>query len=210
MISRLRGTLTYVSEGKIEIDTGMMAFEVSVTGSVLNHLPNTGAPIEIFTYLNVKEDEMSLFGFATRDELHLFKLLITVSGIGPKGALSILSVLNTADLRFAILAGDPKAIAKAPGIGKKTAEKLIIELKDKVALSDGFSALQDLGGLSADGQTATIRPIDTQNSAVADAIDALTALGYSPTDAYKALQNIDQEGKDTEALLKEALKIIGR
>ena len=201
MISHLRGELTYIAENRVEIDTGAVAFEVQVPMSVIDRLPGIGSPVELYTYLNVKEDEMSLFGFANRDSLDMFKMLITVSGIGPKGALGILSSMSPSDIRFAVLSQDVKAISKAPGIGAKTAQRLIIELKDKVSLSDGFDHLNDSDSPAA--QTA-----DTEEKS--EAVIALTVLGYSNTDAYRAVQSVDAAGKTTEEILKEALKRIGR
>ena len=202
MISHLRGELTYISENRIEIDTGAIGFEVMVPMSVIDRLPGIGSTIELFTYMNVKEDEMSLFGFLNRDSLDMFRLLITVSGIGPKGALGILSSMSPSDIRFAVLSQDVKAISKAPGIGSKTAQRLIIELKDKVSLSDGLDHMNDdvtsSGNVSAD------------TSEKSEAIIALTVLGYSNSDALRAVSGIDTAGKTTEEILKEALKKIGR
>ena len=201
MISHLRGELTYVRENKVEIDTGALGFEVQVPMTVIDRLPGIGSPIELFTYMNVKEDEMSLFGFPDRDSLDMFKLLITVSGIGPKGALGILSSMTPSDIRFAVLSQDVKAISKAPGIGSKTAQRLIIELKDKVSLSDGLEHMND-----------DVRPVGnaSDSSEKSEAIIALTVLGYSNTDAVRAVSGIDTAGKTTEEILKEALKRIGR
>ncbi|MBQ6036729.1 MAG: Holliday junction branch migration protein RuvA [Lachnospiraceae bacterium] len=201
MISHLRGELTYVRENKVEIDTGALGFEVQVPMTVIDRLPGIGSPIELFTYMNVKEDEMSLFGFPDRDSLDMFKLLITVSGIGPKGALGILSSMTPSDIRFAVLSQDVKAISKAPGIGSKTAQRLIIELKDKVSLSDGLEHMND-----------DVRPVGnaSDSSEKSEAIIALTVLGYSNTDAFRAVSGIDTAGKTTEEILKEALKRIGR
>ncbi len=201
MISHLRGELTYVRENKVEIDTGALGFEVQVPMTVIDRLPGIGSPIELFTYMNVKEDEMSLFGFPDRDSLDMFKLLITVSGIGPKGALGILSSMTPSDIRFAVLSQDVKAISKAPGIGSKTAQRLIIERKDTVSLSDGLEHMND-----------DVRPVGnaSDSSEKSEAIIALTVLGYSNTDAFRAVSGIDTAGKTTEEILKEALKRIGR
>lgn len=198
MISFIRGTVSSVSENKVEIDTGSFGFEVNVPMSVIGNLPPVGEDTELYTHLNVKEDEMSLYGFSTRDELQMFRLLINVSGIGPKGAISMLSALTPTDIRFAVMAKDAKALSKAPGIGAKTAERIIIELKDRVSLEDSldsFSGPSHKSGASL-GDT----------SAKNEAITALTALGYSGSEALKAVNGIDTEGKTTEDILKEALK----
>ena len=151
--------------------------------------------------VDVKEDAFQLYGFISKDELSLFKKLITVSGIGPKGAASILSAFSAEDLRYAIYAGDIKTISKAPGIGKKTAERLVLELKDKVELD--YQADTLLGQL-ADETVGSTEPNNRK-----DAIDALTALGYSSMDAAKAVKQADpNEDMDAEDILKAALKYL--
>ena len=132
MIHFIKGILDTVSENQIVVENQGIGFEIMVPLSVVSALPQTGNDVKIYTYMYVREDCQQLFGFLTKDELAMFKLLITVSGIGPKGALGILSVMDADALRFAILADDAVSIAKAPGIGKKTAGKLILELKDKM------------------------------------------------------------------------------
>ena len=204
MISFVRGTLSAVTENSVEMDTGSFGFEIFVPTSVLDRLPPVGEDTELYTHLNVKEDEMSLYGFQTKDEREMFRLLITVSGIGPKGALGILSVMSPTDLRFAILSGDAKTISKSPGIGPKTAQRMIIELKDKVDLEssvDGFRA--ENAGNDASKFT------EEEAGAKSDAILVLTALGYSNSDALRAVQYINPSGKSAEEIVKEALKKLG-
>ena len=132
MISYIRGTLAFFEEDKVVVDVGGVGYGIYMSGQDMSRLGPAGTEVRIHTYLNVKEDAMQLYGFLTRDALQVFRLLISVSGIGPKGGLGILSALTPDDLRFAVMAGDVKAISAAPGIGKKTAEKLILELKDKL------------------------------------------------------------------------------
>ena len=142
---------------------------------------------------------MQLFGFLTRDDLKVFKLLITVSGIGPKGALNILSQLSPDDLRFAVMANDAKTIASAPGIGKKTAEKLIIELKDKFDI-------QDVLNKASTGESVPTAS-DSHSEIQSEAIQALVALGYGSTESMKAVKKVSMaEGMTVEELLKAALK----
>ena len=136
MISYVRGEVTAVEKDKVIVDVGGVGYGVFMPEASMGMLPQMGEEIKLHTYLNVREDAMQLFGFLTRDDLEIFRLLIGVSGIGPKGGLSILSKLTADDLRFAVLSGDAKAISSAPGIGKKTAEKVIIELKDKLDLEE--------------------------------------------------------------------------
>lgn len=197
MISYIKGELVEVTENAIVLDHGGMGFSVMMPASILAKLPQIGSELKVHTYLYVKEDILDLYGFLTKDDLKIFKLLITVNGIGPKGALAILSAMTPDDLRFAVLAGDAKTISKAPGIGNKTAQKLIIELKDKLKIEDMLD--------SSDGGYETSS--DMGDTAAAEAVMALTALGYSAADATRAVKLVDNAGNmDSEALLKAALK----
>ena len=201
MIAFIRGILNARTENSVIIDVNGLGFEVFIPLSVQEQLPSIGDELTLYTYMNVKEDEMSLYGFLDRDDLSMFKLLISVSGIGPKGAQSILSGLSADDLRFAILSQDVKAISKAPGVGPRTAQRVILELKDKVNLEDGFSRLSESTSVGRGSKVPSERN---------DAIMALTVLGYSNTDAMRAVTSIDTEGKSTEDILHEALKKLGR
>ncbi len=200
MISFVRGTLSRIEENTVEIDTGSIGYEIMMPLSAIEKLPGMHEEVQIFTHFNVREDEMSLFGFLSREDLALFKQIITISGIGPKGALGILSVLSAADLRFAILAGDAKSISKAPGIGAKTAQRLIMELKDKVSLEDGLNDL--VPDVDIDTEPGDM-------SARSEAVMALTALGYSSQEALKALKQVDTKDRSTEDILRDALKYMG-
>lgn len=197
MVSYIKGELVEVTENAIVLDHGGMGFSIMMPASILAKLPQIGSELKVHTYLYVKEDILDLYGFLTKDDLKIFKLLITVNGIGPKGALAILSAMTPDDLRFAVLAGDAKTISKAPGIGNKTAQKLIIELKDKLKIEDVLD--------SSDGGYETSS--DMGDTAAAEAVMALTALGYSAADATRAVKLVDNAGNmDSEALLKAALK----
>ena len=136
MYSYIKGTLEEISEDQIVVENHGIGYNIRISARMLDVLPTRGEEIKIYTYLYVKEDAFSLFGFPSRDELEMFKLLINVSGIGPKGGLAVLSVLSANDLRYAIVAEDVKTISKAPGVGSKTAKRLIIELKDKIDLEE--------------------------------------------------------------------------
>lgn len=204
MISYIKGELTDYDENGIVVENNRIGYEVRVPGSVLSQLPPIGEQIKVYTYLYVREDAMLLYGFLSKDDLEVFKLLITVNGIGPKGALGILSVISPDDLRFAILSDDAKAISKAPGIGAKTASKLILELKDKLKLEDAFE-------LRMKHAEEAMRIGDKDEIAVIqnDAVAALVALGYSNTEALKAVRQVEITSKtDVETVLKSALKHI--
>ena len=196
MISYVKGRLTEIDENTIIIETAGIGYNIQVPGSVLSQLPSMGSEVKIYTYLYIREDAMNLYGFMSRDDLKVFKLLIGVSGIGPKGALAVLSVMTPDDLRFAILAGDAKAISKAPGVGAKTAQRLIIELKDKLSLEDAFRIKSD--------HTATVNvPVDIKVKD--EAVMALVALGYSQSEAFRAVNMVETADADVEQVIKQAL-----
>ena len=180
MIGYVKGILEEADDQCIIVDNHGIGYRIFVPGSVFSGAIPIGQEVKIYTYLNVKEDAMQLYGFATRDDLRVFKLLLGVNGIGPKAGLGILSALSADDLRFAVLADDAAAIAKAPGIGKKTAQKLILELKDKLDLEDAFE--QKLANQSAAGIPET-----EGDNQLQEAVQALVALGYPNTDALRAV-----------------------
>ena len=205
MIAYVNGILESVEEGICVVDVNGIGYNVFISGSTMDRMPGVGEAVKLYTYTNVKEDSFTLFGFLSKDELNLFKMLITVNGIGPKGGLSILSVMTPDDLRFAIMAGDSKSLSKAPGIGKKTAERITLELRDKLKVSED-ELLGGGGGSVASG----ISDSDGVNPARDEAVAALVALGYNSTDSMKAVRKVlagnPEAGEDTEKLLKLALK----
>lgn len=202
MISYVRGELASIEEDKAIIDVGGVGYGVYMPQQSLSLLPATGSEVKLYTYLNVKEDAMQLFGFLTRDDLEIFRLVIGVSGIGPKGGLNILSCMNPDELRFAIMSGDAKAISAAPGIGKKTAEKLIVELKDKVDIED---MLEHAAHGKEDG--ASVMP-SADSDMQAEAVQALVALGYGSAESLRAVKKVSSECETVEDILKEALKYL--
>lgn len=200
MYSYIKGILTDMEEDLVVVEAGGIGYNIYTTGQTFGYLPSVGEEVKLYTYLNVREDAMVLYGFLTKDDLRVFKLLIGVSGIGPKGALAILSVMTTDDLRFAVLGEDAKAIAKAPGIGAKTAQRLILELKDKFSLEDAFE--QKLENTASENEKA-----DGVKSAKNEAVQALVALGYSSSEALKAIGDVEiTADTDVEDILKAALK----
>lgn len=200
MISYIRGELAAIETEKVIVDVGGVGYGIYMPAQSLGLLPPPGNEVKIHTYLNVREDAMQLFGFLTRDDLEVFRLVIGVSGIGPKGGLSILSQLSPDSLRFAVMSGDVKAISAAPGIGKKTAEKLIIELKDKLSIEDVLNnAIQESDTAFVPGNS---------NGIQAEAVQALVALGYGNAESLRAVKQVTLENPTVEDLLKEALKKI--
>jgi Holliday junction DNA helicase RuvA len=200
VIAFVRGIIENLSEENVVIDVNGIGYNVKISAGTAALLPGPGEEVKLYTYTSVREDAFNLFGFLTRDELEIFKKLITVNGIGPKGGLSILSVMTADDIRFAVISGDAKMIAKAPGIGKKTAERVILDLKDKISLED---TLLHKDMASAPAALGT----ESENAARNEAIEALTALGYSASDALRAVKAVQlEDGMDVEDILKQALK----
>ena len=200
MISYIKGDLTELSQDGIVVETGGIGYAIRVPASVLPQLPALGSPVKMYTHLQVREDGVGLFGFLTRDDLEVFRLLLSVSGIGPKGALNILSVLTPDELRFAVLSEDVKALSRAPGLGKKTSQKVILELKDKFDLEEALEKQQE--HLSAAGTAG-----DAAGDAAGEAVQALAALGYSQSEALRAVREIPgAEQMTVEELLKQALR----
>lgn len=203
MYAYIRGTLEEITEDNVVVEAGGIGYNVKVSTTTAELLPGIGSEVKIYTYTLVREDAFSLYGFLTRDDLEIFKKLITVNGIGPKGGLAILSVMSADALRFAIMAGDAKSIAKAPGVGNKTAERVILDLRDKISLED---TLQGLDG-SQEPAGGVVAGSGTDNVMKKEAIEALVALGYSASDATSAVKKVEiTEDTTVEGILKAALK----
>ena len=202
MYAYIKGELAEKNIDSIVVEAAGVGYLIYIPTQYFDMLPDEGEDVKIYTYLCVREDAMILYGFLSKDDLEIFKLLITVSGIGPKGGLAILSTLPADDLRFAILSGDSKAISKAPGIGAKTAQRVILDLKDKLSLEDAFEKK-----LAAPTVGAEVAAAVAGNSVVQDAVEALVALGYGSTESLKAVRSVNpDEHMDVETVLKAALK----
>jgi len=200
VIAFVKGRVEDLTEENVVIEVGGIGYNVKISTGTAAMISGIGEEIKLYTYTSVREDAFQLFGFLSKDELEIFKKLITVNGIGPKGGLSILSVMSADDIRFAVVSGDAKMLAKAPGIGKKTAERLILDLKDKISLEDTLIH-KEMAGVT--GTSA----ISAENPARNEAVEALTALGYSATDALRAVKAVQiSEDTDVETILKQALK----
>lgn len=205
MYAYLKGTLEEITEDAIVVEVGNIGYNIRVSTTTADLLPGIGSEVKIYTYTMVREDAFTLYGFLSRDDLEIFKKLITVNGIGPKGGLAILSVMNADALRFAIMAGDAKSIAKAPGVGNKTAERVILDLRDKISLED---TLRGLGEPTVTTEGAAVGA-GTDNVMKREAIEALVALGYSASDATNAVKKVEVDETSTvEGILKSALKFM--
>lgn len=190
MIITLEGKLAHKSSAYIIVDVGGVGYKVALSSQAIASMPEPGTIVKVWTYLYARENETTeLYGFLTAVELEFFELLITVSGVGPKGAQAILSVAAVENIKRAIASGDETILTRVSGIGKKIAEKIIFELKDK------FSGLEFREGKA---------PGD-----IADAIEALEQLGYSQKEARETLQQVSKKAKTAEEQVKEALKILG-
>ena len=200
MIAYLKGTLEEIGNDYIVVDVNNIGYLVKVSLRVIEGLPGVGNQIKIHTYTYVREDVLALYGFLSKDDLQMFLLLLGVNGVGPKGALGILSMFSAQELRLAIVSQDSKTISKAPGIGAKTAQRMLIDLKDKVSVEETFEKMGE--------QSVNVISTQATNSgARGDAIEALTALGYSASESMKAVNAVEiTEDMTSDAILKLALK----
>lgn len=197
MLAHLDGILSEMTVDSIVIDCGGVGYLLTVSAETLSSAPDIGERMKVYTYMSVREDAVDLFGFATREEKRMFERLRSVSGIGPKSALQILSALGTQGTSIALAAGDAAAIARAPGVGKKTAQRLILELRDKVTEDELVSAVVPAGGSKR------------RKGAESEAIEALMALGCGASEAAEAVSRVSGQSDDPGELTRLALKGMG-
>ena len=200
MISYIKGTVSFTEADSIVIDNHSIGYRVRTTIPTVEKV-RSGDTVMLYTFLYVREDAMALYGFLSREELRIFQILLGISGIGPKAALSVLSTLSAEDLYYAVLSDDAKSIARSPGIGPKGAKRVIMELKDKLTP-------ENLGIGQTEGVVSPL-PVGDAAYSVSDTIEALIALGYSNGDAYRAVHKVPgAEQMDSEELLKKSLTMI--
>lgn len=190
----IKGTLEGAGKDFAVIDNNGIGYRIYVNPATMSRINNLKDKVMLYTYFHVREDIAALYGFVTKEELDMFELLISVSGIGPKAGLAILSTLTPSKIGLAIMGGDTKILSSAPGIGVKTAHRIILELKDKIDNNEVLELAYD-------------KEKDTGGS-IQEAINALISLGYSASEASSAIRRMDTSGKDTEEIIKEALKIL--
>ena len=195
MFYYLNGVVAEMEANLAVIDCGGVGYACATTNYTLSQLKK-GERAKLYTYMNVREDAVELFGFATQSELHSFKLLLGVSGVGPKAALSILSANTPANLAMAVVMGDEKALTAALGIGKKIAQRIILELKDKLAKEQS----------SFSGDSGAILPVVVPDDKTREAGAALAMLGYSASEVAAALKGIDMDALPLEEIIRQALK----
>ena len=195
MISHLRGVLDQIGRNRVVIDVGNIGYEVKVPASVLDRLPPAGEQVKLFTIQVVREDDISLYGFLNNEERSLFSLFLSVSGVGPKTAMAIISGYPIDRLVGAVAQGDTELLSSISGVGKKTAERIVVELKEKIAKAYALKPAEMVGGIKGD------------QAVISDSIAALIALGYSPREARETITKLKLENAGSvEAVLKEALK----
>ncbi|MBQ6830409.1 MAG: Holliday junction branch migration protein RuvA [Clostridia bacterium] len=200
MLYSVRGTLVHREPQLAVVECGGVGYQCSVTMNTARRLPDVGGEVMLYTILNVREDAVDLFGFADRAELNCFKMLTAVNGVGPKAGLSILSELTPDRVALAAATGDHKAFTRAQGVGPKLAQRIVLELKDKVGLPNDGGV--DLSAPSASGIVSASR-------AAEEAVSALTMLGFSASEASAAVSKLDG-ALPVEELIRQALKTLGR
>ena len=203
MYHYLNGILALAEISTAVIDCGGVGYKLTISENTYRQLPPVGTQTKLFTYLQVREDALDLFGFSTQEELNFFKLLITVSGVGAKVAMSVLSLLTLDKLILAIYSEDINTLAKANGLGKKTASRIILELKDKIA-KDMKTSGQEIAASDINNMNKT------NGDVIADAQKALMVLGYSKPEAISALSAVDTAGLTLEETITAALKKLMR
>ena len=200
MFSYIKGKIEDIDIDYIVVDNSGIGFKIMTSANVISKV-SLHEDRTVYTYMNVREDDISLYGFLSKDEIYVFKLLIGVSGIGPKAGLAIMSALTVDEIRMAIIAGDHKAIAKANGVGPKIAQRVVVELKDKFKLEDVFGTDEESSGDLSD---------NTGDDIISDAVLALNALGYSESEALRVVKKtaVGNTYSTVEELIKASLKNI--
>jgi|YelNatPaOPRAMG01_1025707.scaffolds.fasta_scaffold15452_5 Holliday junction DNA helicase RuvA len=189
MIAKIKGKIVYLRDHYVVVDVNGVGYKIFVTDFAMGKIAGK-EEIELYTHTYVREDILSLYGFLTLEELEMFELLISISGIGPKAAIGILTIAEPKTIRAAVLSGDSSILTRVSGVGKKTAERVILELKNRIAELPG----EDQGTARADSE----------------AIEALVSLGYSATQAREALKSVPEKVKDVSERVREALKFLGK
>ena len=200
MITFLTGEVVSVTDNTLILDVNHIGFRVFISSRDAQRMPRRGEEVTVYTYMSVREDAMNLYGFLSEDDLDIYRRLIQVSGIGPKGGLGILSAMTASELRMAILTDDAKAIAAAPGIGPKTAKKLILEMKDRIDLNETLSRQL---GIGQEEDTGT----EELEKNKAEAVSIMTALGYSAAEALRAVKRVKvTDDMSADDILRSALR----
>jgi len=197
MFAYIKGTLEYKCSDYLIVEANGIGYKIFTSISTIETAGRVGEQVKIYTYLHVREDIINLYGFLTQEELGMFELLISVSGIGPKAAISVLSSISPSKFGLAVITDDIKTLTKAPGIGNKTAQRIILELKDKIkneqlSLPDGITGGENVP--------------EKSNSIISEAVSALMVLGYSGAEASRAVSAVYSDNMDLETIVKQSLK----
>lgn len=199
MFYYIRGELVLTEQNLAVVDAGGIGYRLTISGTTYSALPHSddrSKNVTLYTYMSVREDGVELFGFSSLEELNIFKLLISVSGIGPKAAMSLLSFLSPEKLALAVCSEDKKLLSKAPGIGPKTAARIVLELKDKLHANAAEDSSVD----------SPLTPVNVGHGNVSEALDALMVLGFNRATALEALSGIDTQNNELEDIIRNALK----
>ncbi len=203
MLSYIKGILKIKTNGYIVVETAGIGYKIFMPQSTITKVGNLDNEIQVYTYMRVKEDEISLYGFLNNEELRMFELLISVSGIGAKGALNILSNITPSQFALAVITNNVAILKKIPGIGPKTAQRAILELKDKLKKEQEIS-------ISEEEEINTMQKVIKEDEIVSEAINALQVLGYTKREIIEALQNIDLTTLTVEDIIKKALSNLAK
>lgn len=206
MLAYIKGILEMKMTGYIVIDVGGLGYKIYMSDSGIDKLGNIGQIVKVHTYYKVREDDISIFGFNTLEELRMFELLISVSGVGAKTALSMLAVCEPADFAISIISEDVKTLTQIPGIGPKSAKRIILELKDKIKKEQQIQELT----LASNGIKTKVEVMMENNQKLEEAFAALQVLGYNKKEIEKSFEKLDKEGLTTEDLIKKGLSILGK
>ena len=200
MLAYIKGTLESKQTDYIVIDVGGLGYKIYMSTIAIDKLPKTGETIKVHTYYKVREDDISIYGFNTQEELRMFELLVSVSGIGAKTAISMLSMSDPLEFAIAIISDDVKYLTQMPGVGTKSAQRIILELKDKIKKEKAITELKD----------ATIKQVVKDDGKTQEAIDALQVLGYNKKDIENVFKNIDKKELTLEELIKKGLSELSK
>jgi len=199
MIAYIKGKLETKSSTYVVVDVNGIGYKIFMSGTAISEMAETGEEVKIHTHYYVREDNISLYGFNTQEELKMFELLLSVSGVGAKSAIAMLSAIKPSSFALAVISNDVKALTKIPGVGPKSAQRIILELKDKLKTEQALAETDDV----------EIKTIITNNSNVDEAVTALQVLGYTRKEIEKAFERMPNKDLSVEDLIKQALKILG-
>ena len=209
MLAYIKGPLEMKMTGYIVIDVNGLGYKIYMSDSGLETLGNIGENVKVHTYYKVREDDISIYGFNTLEELRMFELLLGVSGVGAKTALTVLAVCDPSDFALAIVSEDVKALTEIPGIGPKSAKRIILELKDKIKAKEQVEAInKQING--ANEKDSKVKLAIEKDNKIEDAISALQVLGYNKREIVKAFEKMATEGMSTEELIRKGLILLGR